>query len=120
MSVVMLTTDFQEAAMMKFASEQLKLVRTYSPFGGDPFTGATMHAMVRRTLKGLAEVHERNMARIVDLALSGAVAAYGWIGRTRSPGRTLRAVSNHTYTLLGSSTFRYCIKEQLIHCRQRG
>ena len=61
----MLTTDYQEAAMMKFASEQLKLVRTYSPFGGDPFTGATMHAMVRRTLKGLAEVHERNMARIV-------------------------------------------------------
>jgi hypothetical protein len=72
MSVVMLTTDYQEAAMMKFASEQLKLVRTYSPFGGDPFTGATMHAMVRRTLKGLAEVHERNMARIVDLALAGA------------------------------------------------
>jgi hypothetical protein len=72
MSVVMLTTDCQEAAMMKFASEQLKLVRTYSPFGGDPFTGATMHAMVRRTLKGLAEVHERNMARIVDLALAGA------------------------------------------------
>src|ERR1700704_6837633 len=35
MSVVMLTTDCQEAAMMKFASEQLKLVRTYSPFGGD-------------------------------------------------------------------------------------
>src|ERR1700704_5450781 len=30
--------------------------------------------------------------------------------RTRSPGRTLRAVSNHTYTLLGCSTFRYGIK----------
>ena len=48
------------------------------------------------------------------------IAPFRWIGRTRSPGRTLRAVSNHTYTLLGSSTFRYCIKEQLIHCRQRG
>jgi hypothetical protein len=38
------------------------------------------------------------------------IAPFSWIGRTRSPGRTLRAVSNHTYTLLGCSTFRYGIK----------
>ena len=43
-------------------------------------------------------------------ALDRASRRYGWIGRTRSPGRTLRAVSNHTYTLLGCSTFRYGIK----------
>ena len=71
-NVVTLTSNYHEAAMMQFAREQLKLVRTHSPFGGDPFIDATMHTMVRQTIKGLAEHHERNMARIVDLALAGA------------------------------------------------
>lgn len=72
MNVVKLTTDYQEAAMRVFAREQLKFVRVDTLFAGDPFLDATMHATVRQSIKDLAEYHERNMARAVDLALAGA------------------------------------------------
>jgi hypothetical protein len=69
---VLQLTDFREAEMVQFARNQVALARTSNLFNGDPFADGTMHAMVRRTLKGLAELHERNAARIVDLALAGA------------------------------------------------
>jgi hypothetical protein len=40
---------------------------------------------------------------IVALQKATVRIAYGWIGRDRSPGRTLRRVSNYTYRLLGCS-----------------
>src|SRR5262249_44017916 len=43
---------------------------------GDPFNIDTMHAQVRQTLKMLADYHERNMARVVDLALAGVEDAH--------------------------------------------
>jgi hypothetical protein len=69
---VLQLTDFREAEMLQFALDQIALARAANPFGGDPFADRSMHALVRRTLKNLAEHHERNMARIVDLALAGA------------------------------------------------
>src|SRR5262249_16331577 len=38
---------------------------------GDPFNTDTMHKMVREMCKHLACAHERNCARLVDLALAG-------------------------------------------------
>ena len=69
---VLALIDFREAEMMVFAREWLAASRATGFFDGDPFDNATMHAEVRRVLKMLAGVHERNCARIVDLALAGA------------------------------------------------
>ena len=62
----------REVEMMQFARAQVTLARNSNLFGGNPFVDQTMHAMVRQTIKGLAELHERNAARFVDLALAGA------------------------------------------------
>jgi hypothetical protein len=63
--------DFREAAMLQFARAQVPLARA-AFVEGDPFNNDTMHRLVREMFKRLAGVHERNCARIVDLALAGA------------------------------------------------
>ena len=72
MTNVLQLGDVHQVEMMQFARAQVTLVQNCNLFGGNPFTDQTMHRMVRRTLKGLAEEHERNAARLVDLALAGA------------------------------------------------
>jgi hypothetical protein len=42
---------------------------------GDPFAISTMHAMLRRTCRYLAELHPRNAARIVEFAIHGVEQA---------------------------------------------
>jgi hypothetical protein len=69
---VLQLTDFREAEMLQFARNQVALARTSNLFDGNPFVDQTMHRMVRETIKGLAQLHERNAARFVDLALAGA------------------------------------------------
>jgi hypothetical protein len=64
--------DFHATEMMQFARAQVALARNSNLFGGNPFADQTMHRMVRETIKGLAQLHERNAARFVDLALAGA------------------------------------------------
>ena len=65
-----------EAEALAFARDWLATARGYRDFFdlGDPFNSDTMHAEVRRMCKNLADLHERNAARLVELALAGAEA----------------------------------------------
>ena len=60
----------EDAAIMQHAREALEAARG-AFVDGDPFDRATMHAQVRATLKELADAHERNAARVLELALAG-------------------------------------------------
>jgi hypothetical protein len=64
---VLKLADFHEAAMTQHARDALD---------GDPFNTSTMQAHVRRTMKALAEHHERNAAWLLALALAGAEDAH--------------------------------------------
>ena len=62
-SNVLQLADFHEAEMLQFARDWLAAMRDSQHFfGGDPFNTDTMHADVRRLLKFLADMHERNAA----------------------------------------------------------
>jgi len=62
--------ESEEAAMMSHARAALRTAR--GAFAdGDPFDSAAMHAHVRRTVKTLADSHERDAARVLELALAG-------------------------------------------------
>jgi len=71
----LLPADYREAVMLQHVRDGLAAARNVF-IDGDPFNVDTMHAQVRHTLKMLAEAHERNMARIVELALAGAEDAH--------------------------------------------
>ena len=66
-----LPPTFHEAGMRRFARDWLAFARASMPGLGDPFDHEAMHRLVRASLKELADWHERNAARIVDLALAG-------------------------------------------------
>jgi hypothetical protein len=64
-----------EDAMMQFARAWLAAARPAASSlynVGDPFNSDSMHALVRRSLRNLADWHERNCARVLQLALAGA------------------------------------------------
>jgi hypothetical protein len=66
-----LPASYLAAAAVTFARDWLATVRqVFVP--GDPFNTETAHLLVRRTCAALADLHERNAARIVQLALAGA------------------------------------------------
>ena len=60
---------------MQHAREALKAARG-AFVDGDPFDRTTMHAYVRATLQDLSDMHERNAARAVKLALAGSEDAH--------------------------------------------
>jgi hypothetical protein len=64
-------SDFRESAMLQFARDSLAAARGCFEVG-DPLNVDSMHAMVRHMCKHLADLHERNAVRMVDLALAGA------------------------------------------------
>ena len=66
-----LPPTFHEAGMRQFARDWLAFARASLPRLGDPFDHDAMHRLVRASLRELADWHERNAARIVDLALAG-------------------------------------------------
>jgi hypothetical protein len=72
---VLKLADFHEAAMTQHARDALVAVRG-AFVDGDPFNTSTMQAHVRRTMKALAEHHERNAAWLLALALAGAEDAH--------------------------------------------
>ena len=77
LNAIALPTTFYEADIRRFARDWLAAARCCTFFNNrDPFDSDTMHEMVRTTLTNLADMHERNAARIVDLALSGAEDAH--------------------------------------------
>jgi hypothetical protein len=70
---VLQLADFREAEMMQWGRDWLATARTCGILElDDPFNSDSMHALVRRMFANLADLHERNAARIVDLALAGA------------------------------------------------
>ena len=73
--IPLLPADYREAVMLQHAGDALAAARDVF-IDGDPFNIDTMHAQVRHMLKMLAEDHERNMARVVELALAGAEDAH--------------------------------------------
>lgn len=62
--------------MLQHARDALAAARGVFFIDGDPFNIDVMRTQVRHMLKTLAEVHERNMARVVELALAGAEDAH--------------------------------------------
>ena len=73
--LTILPADFRETVMMQHARAALVAVRGVF-VDGDPFNSDTMRAQVRRTMKALAEHHERNAAWLLALALAGAEDAH--------------------------------------------
>jgi hypothetical protein len=72
-NVVTLPASYDEAIMMQFARDWLAAVRACDFLAlGDPFNNDAARALVRRVAANLADLHERNAARLVDLALAGA------------------------------------------------
>jgi hypothetical protein len=59
-----------EHEVLAFGRDWLAIARGYGL--GDPFNSDSMHAHVRRMCRDLADLHERNAARLVELALAGA------------------------------------------------
>jgi hypothetical protein len=66
---------FREAAMLQHARDALGVARGVF-VDGDPFNTDTMHTQVRHMLRALADLHERNAARVVELALAGVEDAH--------------------------------------------
>jgi hypothetical protein len=73
--IPLLPADYREAVMLQHARDALAAARDVF-IDGDPFNIDAMHAQVRHMLKMLAKDHERNMARVVELALAGAEDAH--------------------------------------------
>jgi hypothetical protein len=67
--------EAEKAAILQHARAALHAARGAFT-DGDPFSRTTMHAHVRRMLKSLAELHERNCAYLLRLALAGAEDAH--------------------------------------------
>jgi hypothetical protein len=74
--IPLLPADYREAVMLQHARDALAAARGVFFIDGDPFNIDVMRTQVRHMLKTLAEVHERNMARVVELALAGAEDAH--------------------------------------------
>jgi hypothetical protein len=73
--IPLLPADYRETVMLQHARDTLAAARDVF-IDGDPFNIDAMHAQVRHMLKMLADDHERNMARVVELALAGAEDAH--------------------------------------------
>jgi len=68
-----LPVSYLEAAAMAFARDWIAAARKANFLElGDPFNTDAMHTLVRRAVANLADMHERNAARLADLALAGA------------------------------------------------
>jgi hypothetical protein len=69
-TTINLPASFAQAEALTFAGDFIAAARNSFEVG-DPFNLDSMHGLVRRTLKHLAELHPRNAARIVEFAIHG-------------------------------------------------